>query len=358
MAAHEGHPAARARPPRRRGRLLLAGPGLHPPDHPAAGVHRPVAPLRDPAVAAPADDGAARRARARRSRSGAPARRGSAEPCCAAGCWASGSRAAAGARARPGCSWLGLAAYGVALGMVDASTNMQAVALEHRYGRPILPSFHGAWTLGGLVGAALTLATAGHPAALVAALVARAAPLALPRRRFLPPGEAGPAARVRASTVPWRPILLVGLGLVLFYMVDTAATTWGPTYLDHVFDDPVRPGRAGDVPLPAGQRLRAARRRPPRHARTARCRCCGSAPCVACRGPRRRRVRADLAGGGARLHAPRRRRRGDRAAELLRRGPDRGRRRDRPGGAPGPGGRGDRAASTSSTTSARCSARC
>ena len=41
-----------------------------------------------------------------------------------------------------------LALYGVALGVVDAATNMQAVALEHRYGRPILPSFHGAWTLG------------------------------------------------------------------------------------------------------------------------------------------------------------------------------------------------------------------
>jgi hypothetical protein len=28
-----------------------------------------------------------------------------------------------------------LALYGVALGVVDAATNMQAVALEHRYGR-------------------------------------------------------------------------------------------------------------------------------------------------------------------------------------------------------------------------------
>jgi MFS family permease len=26
--------------------------------------------------------------------------------------------------------------------------------------------------------------------------------------------------------------------MVLFYMVDTAAFTWGPTYLDHVFDTP------------------------------------------------------------------------------------------------------------------------
>ncbi|MFC7502613.1 MFS transporter, partial [Nocardioides sp. GCM10030258] len=61
-------------------------------------------------------------------------------------------------------AWLGylagVAVYGVGLGIVDASTNMQAVALEHRYGRPILPSFHGGWTFGGLLGAAATLATA------------------------------------------------------------------------------------------------------------------------------------------------------------------------------------------------------
>jgi fucose permease len=133
---------------------------------------------------------------------------------------------------------LGLAGYGVALGTVDASSNMQAVALEHHYERTILPSFHGAWTLGGLVGAALTLATAGHPFALfVSELVLVAVPLLFLAVRFLPPGETrrAPASLV---AVPWRPLLLVGLGLVIFYMVDTAATTWGPTYLDRTFDTP------------------------------------------------------------------------------------------------------------------------
>ena len=57
-----------------------------------------------------------------------------------------------------------LAGYGVALGVVDATTNMQAVALEHRYGRPILPSFYGAWTFGGVVGSAITLCD-GTPSA-------------------------------------------------------------------------------------------------------------------------------------------------------------------------------------------------
>ena len=57
---------------------------------------------------------------------------------------------------------------GRGLGVVDATTNMQGVALEHRYGRPILPSFHGAWTLGGLIGASVTLATSSLPLAVVA----------------------------------------------------------------------------------------------------------------------------------------------------------------------------------------------
>jgi MFS family permease len=137
---------------------------------------------------------------------------------------------------------LGLAGYGVALGVVDATTNMQAVALEHRYGRPILPSFHGAWTTGGVVGAGLALATGdldlgwGAPLAAVPLAVAAAAPF-LPRggapAPVAPPAVAGPP-------VPWRPILLVGTAMVLFYMVDTAASTWGPTYLDNTFATPDR----------------------------------------------------------------------------------------------------------------------
>jgi MFS family permease len=128
----------------------------------------------------------------------------------------------------------GLALYGVALGTVDAGTNMQAVALEHAYGRPILPSFHGTWTLGGVVGGALALALGGAPLwadafLLVVPLIAAAGPL-LPR--------VGAAVDVGLGGIPWRPIVLVGLGMVLFYMVDTAVQTWGPIYLDDVFPTP------------------------------------------------------------------------------------------------------------------------
>ncbi len=127
-----------------------------------------------------------------------------------------------------------VAGYGVALGVVDAVINMQAVALEHHFGRPILPSFHGAWTVGGLVASALTLATADLDLRWMALLAV--VPLVALAAPYLPHERAGaPAAE---AAVPWRPILLVGAALVLFYMVDTAAFTWGPTYLDRAVDAP------------------------------------------------------------------------------------------------------------------------
>jgi MFS family permease len=128
-----------------------------------------------------------------------------------------------------------MALYGASLGAVDATTNMQAVALEHLYDRPILPSFHGAWTLGGFLGSALALAMGRLPlsaTALVAVL-----PIAVAFAPFLRRAEQSVEAVSKVS-VPWRPIMLVGLAMVLFYMVDTAAFTWGPQYLDKVFPTP------------------------------------------------------------------------------------------------------------------------
>jgi hypothetical protein len=132
----------------------------------------------------------------------------------------------------------GLAVYGLGLGIVDAASNMQAVAVEHRYGRTILPSFHGAWTAGGIVATVVTIAVtnlgllAGLLPLCVLALGLLVAPL-LPASADTPP-----AAEAVALDVPWRKIVLLGAAMVLFYMVDTAATTWGPVFLKSVHEAP------------------------------------------------------------------------------------------------------------------------
>jgi fucose permease len=129
----------------------------------------------------------------------------------------------------------GLAAYGLALGLVDASSNMQAVTVEHLYRRPILPSFHAFWTAGGILGTVVTLATSGVELgpALLPLLAFPLAALAAPYVRRDRLAEAG-----ATLDVPWRRIALLGIAMVLFYMVDTAATTWGPVYLDGTLDAP------------------------------------------------------------------------------------------------------------------------
>lgn len=48
--------------------------------------------------------------------------------------------------------------YGFAVGALDATTNMQAVAIQRRYGRVILNSFHAVWSVGAIIGSLLVSA--------------------------------------------------------------------------------------------------------------------------------------------------------------------------------------------------------
>ncbi|WP_123813841.1 MFS transporter [Myceligenerans xiligouense] len=179
----------------------------------------------------------------------------------------------------------GMVLYGIALGMVDAGSNMQAVTLERRYARPILPSSQGAWTLGGLVatgvslGGVATLPLAAGAAFAVVPLVAAFAPFqgkavltpeatvttpvpALPygpdaalgtMPGMLPDGAQGPVVTSGTApaspspdtpgstrTVAWAAIAPAGIAFLIFYLVDSAAQAWGPLYLDLVLDTPIR----------------------------------------------------------------------------------------------------------------------
>ena len=100
---------------------------------------------------------------------------------------------------------LALAAYGAASGLVDVAMNVQAVAVVRRAGRPIMPWFHAAYSLGGLAGAVLgaVAARAGLPPianfAVAAAVLALAAPAV---RHHLVPDRVTPSAAELAATAP------------------------------------------------------------------------------------------------------------------------------------------------------------
>ena len=133
----------------------------------------------------------------------------------------------------------GLAIYGTGVGAVDASANMQAVTLEHQIGRPVLPSFHGAWTLGGIIATLIALTT-GDAVGWIGALALAALPLLAVAAPYFRRDAGVPDADTKKLGIPWRPIMLIGIGLVVFYTVDTATTAWGPLYLasSTVFAEP------------------------------------------------------------------------------------------------------------------------
>jgi len=140
----------------------------------------------------------------------------------------------------------GMGLYGLGLGANDAASNMQAVAIEHRLGRPVMPSFHAAWTAGGLLATLGAITLPDVNLALGTAALA-VLPLTVTTAPFLRRDHGSADLPVEATGegagfagVLWRTVWLVGIGLVLFYAVDTAVTAWGPVYLssDTVFTDP------------------------------------------------------------------------------------------------------------------------
>ena len=249
-----------------------------------------------------------------------------------------------------------LLALAFARGLEQAEHRLRDVGIadEDPFDRPNLPSFHGAWTLGGC--SARRWPCMRRPADLGHRRRGRRA--ARGGLRAVPAG--GPSSRSCPATAGPRALAPDHAG-----RAGDGALLHGRHGGVHVGTDvprpgvhaPVRPGRPGDVPLLAGERaVRLAGDdlvAPVRRGAG----CCASARVVAS---------AALAvivfaptwpvavlgftilGGGVAVVAPL----SFSAAARIAGGDE-----PRPGGAPGPGRRGDRAASTSSTTWARCSVR-
>lgn len=142
----------------------------------------------------------------------------------------------------------GFLCYGLGLGLVDAGGNMQAVAVQQAYGRSLLASFHGAFSAAGIVGALLVSLTAGRwPERPVVWVLLLGVPVALAAAVLVVrSGWRGHAAGPSHATVPagrrppWRPVVLLGVCIVAFYIADSAVSSWSTLFLHDL-------GAAGSV---------------------------------------------------------------------------------------------------------------
>lgn len=133
------------------------------------------------------------------------------------------------------------ALYGIGLGGVDATMNMQGVRLQARAGRSLMAGFHGLWSVGGILGAgfaAVGNALAVPLAVLLAIVAVVVVGIVLLMGRdlvYVHADTAGPGAGVKP---PWRPVLVFGLVILLFFSVDTGTQTWSSMYLDRILEAP------------------------------------------------------------------------------------------------------------------------
>ena len=153
--------------------------------------------------------------------------------------------------------WVALAGVFVVLGacdgVMDAAMNAHGLRVQKQYGRSLINSFHGLWSVGAAVGAALgtTAAALRVPLplhllgvsvlVLVAVLMARAWRLPGPD----PPDlvEAGPTDERRGVWSAVRPLAWVALLAVVAGIPEDVSNAWSVLYLSEDRDAP--PGLAG-----------------------------------------------------------------------------------------------------------------
>jgi fucose permease len=129
---------------------------------------------------------------------------------------------------------LALVLLGAANATLDVAMNAQGVAVETALGRPVLSGFHGLFSLGGLVGAAVAGGTMGIgiPAVphVLAVTLGSLVMLATIGGALVPaPSRAASAA----PTFAWPPRRLLGLGGLTFcaFLAEGAIGDWSAVYL-------------------------------------------------------------------------------------------------------------------------------
>ncbi|MFI1735681.1 MFS transporter [Streptomyces acidicola] len=136
-----------------------------------------------------------------------------------------------------------LAAFGLAVGALDASMNMLGVSLQRSYGQSIMLGFHAAYSLGGILGASLAWVGAHWELALVVSylpVVVVLLPAAFVGSRWYVDAGAQKQEQVEGEAagesggVVFKVLLPLCLVMAFAYIGDSTVSNWSAKYLQDV----------------------------------------------------------------------------------------------------------------------------
>lgn len=139
--------------------------------------------------------------------------------------------------------YVAVGCFGLFLGAVDATMNMQGAVTEKRYGFSVINAFYGFWSAAGILGglwnaAAGKLGLSLGTAFAVAGVAALAGSLSTGRALFGKAEDVAPVTEAEAKaagiSIPWRPIMLIGIAMACMYIGDAGISNFSSVYMDKV----------------------------------------------------------------------------------------------------------------------------
>ncbi|MEO3862773.1 MFS transporter [Acrocarpospora sp. B8E8] len=132
-----------------------------------------------------------------------------------------------------------LVLFGIGLGGVDAGMNMQGTAVERRYARPVMTSFHALWSAAAVIGAGWASLAADSGLTLgptfTIAMVPGIAISLIASYWLCTPAQEHVENTTRApGRFPWAPILPLCLAMAFLYVGDSSISNFGSVYFDKI----------------------------------------------------------------------------------------------------------------------------
>jgi predicted MFS family arabinose efflux permease len=136
--------------------------------------------------------------------------------------------------------------FGAAIGSIDVAMNSHAVLVQNRYGKHIMSSFHGMFSLGGLLGSiglGFLIKLGLSPTLAAASVSAMLLIIAGSQYKHLFPHSEEETVESFQLAIPRGPVLVLGLMCFVFFLAEGALLDWSAVFLQ--FNRNFEPSMAG-----------------------------------------------------------------------------------------------------------------